>query len=104
MKVAAEYQKNAEALQQVTRESMAKSLNTAQDLTARMNEVAKLAAGIQDLLKIQQAVDRSLASLASSEEFRKTLEDLRAHLATTDSFCNRMSKPRVITLREELVK
>jgi hypothetical protein len=29
------------------------------------------------------------------------MADIRKHLSATTDFCNRMSKPRVITLREE---
>ncbi|HBA83066.1 MAG TPA: hypothetical protein DCZ95_03130 [Verrucomicrobia bacterium] len=101
MESAAEYKDSAKVLQNATHESMEKSLSAAQDLGNRMQEVARMAAGIEDLLHIQQAVEKSMTGLATSDEFRKTLEDLRQHLAVTDSFCNRLSKPRVITLREE---
>ncbi|MFH0880155.1 MAG: hypothetical protein V2A34_10625, partial [Lentisphaerota bacterium] len=101
VRVAADYQKSASWLQQATQESMDKSLSISQDLGQRMAEVAKLAANIEALLQIEQAVEQGLKGIASSDEFRKTLEDLRQHLATTDSFCTRLNRPRVITLREE---
>jgi hypothetical protein len=41
-----------------------------------------------------------MAGLAQSEEFQGTLRDLRHHLETTDAFCNRLSRPRVITFEE----
>ena len=66
-----------------------------------MLEITRLAQGIQDLLKIGQAVEKSMEGIAGGEDFRATLQDLRQHLATTDAFCSRLSKPRVITLREE---
>ena len=68
----------------------------------KIEKVGQLAANIESLLRVEQAVEKGLAGLSASEEFRKALEDLRKHLATTDQFCERMSKPRVITLREEV--
>jgi hypothetical protein len=100
-KVAQEYTQNAETLQAVTRESAEQSLEAARELVTHMNEVARLASGIEELLRIQETVEKSLEGIAASTEFRATLEDLRAHLQTTDAFCSRLGRPRVITLREE---
>lgn len=44
-----------------------------------------------------------MAGIAGSEEFRLAFSQLREHLATTDEFCRRLSKPRVITLHEEVI-
>ncbi len=102
MKTAEEYRDSAKALQDATSASMDKSLSAAQELGARMQDVARMASGIEELLRIDQAVEKVLSGMASSDEFRKTLEDLRRHLDVTDSFCNRLSRPRVITLSEEI--
>ncbi len=99
--VADQYRQSAESLQATTRETSEKSLSAAQEMSQRMEEVVKLANGIQDLLKIEQAVEKGLSDIAASEELHKTLQSLRSHLETTDDFCKRLSKPRVITLREE---
>ncbi|MBN1268786.1 MAG: MotA/TolQ/ExbB proton channel family protein [Kiritimatiellae bacterium] len=99
--LAAGYRKNADDLRTATLESAQQSVAAAEKLAGRLEEVGRLAAGIEDLLRIQEAVTKGLEGIASSEEFRKTMQDLRGHLATTDAFCNRLSKPRVITLREE---
>lgn len=99
--IAAQYRENAQVIEAATRESAEKSLTAASELVKQVEEVTRLAGGIQELLKIEQAVERSLAGIASASEFQNTLEDLRKHLATTDAFCSRLSKPRVITLREE---
>jgi len=100
--VAEEYRKNAENIQAATRESADKSLTASAEISKRVEEITRLAAGIEDLLKIEQAVEKGLAGIASSTEFQSTLKDLREHLAATDAFCNKLSKPRVITLREEV--
>lgn len=100
--MAEKYRETAESLQSTTRESAEKSVGAAQEMSKRMEDVVKLAAGIQDLLKIEESVERGLSGLAAADELQKTLGKLRDHLETTDEFCKRMSKPRVITLREEI--
>jgi biopolymer transport protein ExbB/TolQ len=100
--VVAGYQKTAHELQAASSAAAAKSADAAHAVAVKLDEVTKLAAGIQDLLKLEKAVEKSLSSMAASDDFRKTLEDLRKHINSTTEFCNRLSKPRVITLREEL--
>lgn len=100
--LAEQYRSNAEAIQGTTREAALQSTAAANEMSKRMEEVVKLAAGIQDLLKIEAAVEKSLEGIAASDELQKTLSTLRTHLETTDEFCKRLSKPRVITLREEV--
>jgi hypothetical protein len=101
--VAAAYQSSAESLEKVTREGMDKSVGAATQLAVKLDEIRELSSHIDKMLHLQESVERSLDGLAVSEEFRKTLSDLRGHLATTDEFCAQMSKPRVITLTEELL-
>ncbi|HMO50013.1 MAG TPA: MotA/TolQ/ExbB proton channel family protein [Kiritimatiellia bacterium] len=100
--VVGEYQKTAEVLRSATDASMSKSVQAAQQLAAKMDEVSQMAASIKDLLKIEQSIEKSMAGISASDDFRKTLEDLRKHINTTTDFCSRLSKPRVITLREEI--
>ena len=100
-RLAKEYRVGAETLQTSARESVQSTMQAAQELATRMADVARLAAGIQDLLKVNQAVEKSVSGLAASQEFQTTLMDIRTHLNATTDFCNRLSKPRVITLREE---
>jgi biopolymer transport protein ExbB/TolQ len=97
------FQKSATELQTASDAAMTKSTHAAQQLAGKMDEVAQLAAGIKDLLNIEKAIEKSMSGISASEDFRKTLADLRTHLNSTTEFCNRMSKPRVITLREESV-
>lgn len=100
-RIAQSYRQGAEAIQTNTREVTEQTLNAARDLASRMQEVSRLASGIESLLNVNQSINQSMATVASSEQFRATLEDLRKHLSTTTEFCSRLSKPRVITLREE---
>lgn len=97
------FQKSASEMQTASDAAMTKSTAAAHQLAGKMDEVAQLAAGIKDLLNIEKAIEKSMSGISASEDFRKTLEDLRTHLTSTTEFCNRMSKPRVITLREESV-
>ena len=101
--VASAYQERAESLENATREGMDKSVGAATQLAAKLDEVRALAAQIDQILHLQESVEKSLEGLAVSEEFRKTLSDLRGHLESTDEFCAQMAKPRVITLTEELL-
>jgi biopolymer transport protein ExbB/TolQ len=101
-KLAAGYQDTAESLRKTTVEYGEKSLQAADELSRRMEDVTKMAAGIQDLLQIEKAIEKSLDGIAASEDFQQTLATLRQHLTTTDEFCSRLSRPRVIMLREEI--
>ncbi len=99
--MAERYKETAEALQNATRDASEKSMAAADEMSKRMQEVVKLASGIQELLQVQKAVEQGLSNLATSDELQNTLQSIRSHLETTDEFCRRLSKPRVITLREE---
>jgi biopolymer transport protein ExbB/TolQ len=100
-RVAQSHRQSAETIQTNTRAVTEQTLAAARDLAARMQEVTRLASGIESLLKVSQSIDQSMITVATSEQFKATLEDLRRHLNTTTEFCTRLSKPRVITLREE---
>lgn len=98
--IADDYRHSAETLQKTTQESMDRSLEASGSLAQKMTEITRLAAGIQDLLHVEEAMQQSLKGIETSDEFQKTLQDLRSHLNATSDFCNRMSKPRVIKFRE----
>lgn len=102
--LAGRYHDAAQGLQQATIDSSEKSIKAADTLASRMAEVQQLASGIKELLHIEEAVGKSLEGIAASEDFQKTLADLRDHLSTTDAFCTRLSRPRVIMLREEIAE
>ena len=102
--IATSYQERAESLETSTREGMDKSIGAATQLAVKLEEIREMAGSIDKLLQLEASVEKSLKGLSTSEEFRKTLDDLRGHLATTDEFCQQMAKPRVITLTEELIE
>jgi len=102
--IATSYQERAESLETSTREGMDKSIGAATQLAAKLEEIREMAGSIDKLLQLEASVEKSLKGLSTSDEFRKTLDDLRGHLATTDEFCQQMAKPRVITLTEELIE
>ena len=77
--------------------------NAAGVVEQQITTIMDLGAKIQELLKVEQALERAMAGIAGSEEFRLAFSQLREHLATTDEFCRRLSKPRVITLHEEVI-
>jgi hypothetical protein len=62
-RLAKEYRSGAETLQASAKESLQTTMQAAQELASRMAEVSRLAAGIQDLLKINQAVEKSMTAL-----------------------------------------
>ena len=93
--------KTAEGLQKAVVDSSKLSLAAAKALAGRMDQTAKMAANIEDLLKIDKAVAKGMEGVAKAAEFSKTLAAMRDHLERTDELCTRMAKPRVITLREE---
>jgi len=83
--------------------SSQKSTEAALQLTAKMAEVGKLATGIQEMLKLQASIEQGLKGISAADEFQKTLSNIREHLTVTDQFCKQLSKPRVITFKEEPV-
>ena len=82
--------------------SSQKSSEAADQLSGKIAEVGKLAAGIQDMLQLEASIEKSLKGISASDEFQQTLKEIRGHLTATDEFCKQLSKPRVITLKEEM--
>ncbi len=101
-KVAEDYRSGVDALRETTRETSEQSLSAARELGSRMEQVVKLASTIEDLLHIEESMRKGIEGIATSAEFQQTMQELRSHLVNTDEFCKRLSKPRVITLREEI--
>lgn len=99
--VADQYKETAASMQGATQKSADQAIQAAREVGSRMESVVKMAKSIEDMLNIEKALEQSLAGLAAASEFQQTLSDLRGHLATTDAFCKRLSRPRVITFREE---
>ena len=97
------YARSADSIQATLGESLQKAANAAGVVEQQITTIMDLGAKIQELLKVEQALERAMTGISGSEEFRKAFSQLREHLATTDEFCRRLSKPRVITLHEEVV-
>jgi hypothetical protein len=101
--LAQQYAGSADGIQRALGESLQKAAKAASDVAKQVDTIADLGDKIKELLQIEHALERAMAGIAGGEEFQKTFVQLREHLATTDEFCRRLSKPRVITLHEELV-
>lgn len=101
MKVADEYRAKADELAQATMNCTEQSLQAAGQLAERMKQVTEMAAHIEDMLKIQQALEEGLRTVTTADTFQQTMASIQSHLAQTDSFCRQLSQPRVITLTEE---
>ena len=97
------YAGTAREIQATLGESLQKAANAAGVVEQQITTIMELGAKIQELLKVEQALERAMAGIAGAEDFKKSFAQLREHLATTDEFCRRLSKPRVITLHEEVV-
>jgi hypothetical protein len=102
VELADRYSRSAETVQAALGESLQKAANAAGIVEKQIATITDLGAKIQDLLRVENALERAMAGIAGSEEFQKSFKQLREHLATTDEFCRRLSKPRVITLQEEI--
>ncbi len=101
--LAGQYAKSAQDVQATLGESLQKAANAAGIVEQQIGTIMDLGAKVKELLQVEQALERAMAGIAGSETFQKSFEQLREHLATTDEFCRRLSKPRVITLHEEVV-
>lgn len=97
------YAGTAREIQATLGESLQKAAGAAGIVEQQIATIVELGAKIQELLKVEQALERAMAGIAGAEDFQKSFAQLREHLATTDEFCRRLSKPRVITLHEEVV-
>lgn len=80
----------------------AAQLAKAQDKVAeQLGRVTAIAASIDNIFKLQQAVDNTLKGVAVTEEFKSTLVELRRHLAESDQLLKNAAKPRTIRLVEK---
>ncbi len=95
-----QYFQSMEGLQKSTADSARNAQITAEALAGRLADIGRLAEQIQGLVTAEQTISQSLDKVARAEEFRSTMAQLSKHLETTDAFCARLSKPRVIMFRE----
>lgn len=98
VKVQGETSAKLSSSQQETAAQLAK----AQDKVAeQLGRVTAIAASIDNIFKLQQAVDNTLKGVTVTEEFKSTLVELKRHLAESDQLLKNAAKPRSIRLVEK---
>lgn len=99
---AAKAQGDMSAKLSTTQEQTAAQLAKGQDKVAeQLGRVTALAASIDNILKLQQAVDGTLKGVTVTDEFKSTLVELKRHLAESDQLLKNAAKPRTIRLVEK---
>ena len=86
------------AAQQESAAQLAKSQDKVAEQLGRVSEIA---ASIDKIFKLQQAVDGTLKGVAVTDEFKSTLVELKRHLAESDQLLKNAAKPRTIRLVEK---
>ena len=77
-------------------------IGTAQaEVATQLGRVTALASSIDNVLKLQQAVDGTLKGVTVTDEFKSTLVELKRHLAESDQLLKNAAKPRTIRLVEK---
>jgi len=95
-------QQEASAQIAKTQQEAAAQIAKAQDKVAeQIGRVGEMAASIDKILQIQQAVDGTLKGVAVTDEFKSTLVELKRHLSESDALLKAVSKPRTIRLVEK---
>ena len=74
-----------------------------QALAAQLEKIQALGKEIEKVLHVQLAVDNTIKSVTTTEEFRTTLVTLKKHLEQSDNLLREISKPRMIRLVENEV-
>jgi uncharacterized protein YidB (DUF937 family) len=70
-------------------------------LGAQLEKIATLEKEIDKLLKLQQATEGTIKSVAASDEFKNLVKALRDHLQASDTLLREVAKPRTIRLVEQ---
>ena len=86
------------AAQQNSAEQLAKAQDKIAEQLARVTEIA---ASVDQIFKLQQAVDATLKGVAVTDEFKSTLVELKRHLSESDQLLKNATKPRTIRLVEK---
>ena len=71
------------------------------EIASQLSRVTALASTIDNIFKLQQAVDGTLKGVTATEEFKSTLVELKRHLAESDQLLKNAAKPRSIRLVEK---
>ncbi len=82
-------------------ESAAQIAKTQDKVAEQLGRVSEIAASIDKIFKLQQAVDGTLKGVAVTDEFKSTLVELKRHLAESDQLLKNAAKPRTIRLVEK---
>jgi len=82
-------------------ESTAQIAKTQDKVAEQLGRVSEIAASIDKIFKLQQAVDGTLKGVAVTDEFKSTLVELKRHLAESDQLLKNAAKPRTIRLVEK---
>ena len=82
-------------------ESAAQIAKTQDKVAEQLGRVSEIAASIDKVFKLQQAVDGTLKGVAVTDEFKSTLVELRRHLAESDQLLKNAAKPRTTRLVEK---
>lgn len=97
----AEAQTKAAASLAEAQSKIAASLSETQSKVAeQLARVSDVAASVDKVLQLQHALDKSLAGLSASEEFKSTFADIRKHLDDSNALIRSVSKPRTIRFVE----
>ena len=99
---AAKIQSDLSAKLSSSQEQTVAQLAKAQDKVAeQLGRVTEIAASIDKIFKLQQAVDNTLKGVTVTDDFKSTLVELRRHLAESDQLLKNAAKPRSIRLVEK---
>ena len=82
-------------------ESASQIAKTQDKVAEQLGRVTGIAASIDQIFKLQQAVDGTLKGVAVTDEFKSTLVELKRHLAESDQLLKNAAKPRTIRLVEK---
>lgn len=78
--------------------------SSTQQLASQLDKIAALEQDIEKILHVQEAVDNTIKSVTTTEEFRETLAVLRNHVEESDKLLRSLAKPRKIRLVESDAK
>ena len=87
-------------LQNALGDNLNRMTAASQNLAAQLEKIAALETDIEKVLHVQGAVEQTMKAVASTEEFKKTMDAIRAHLEESDKMLRELAKPRTIRLVE----
>lgn len=92
--------KAAASIAEAQSKAAASLSETQAKLADQLARVTDVAASVDKILQLQQTLDKSLAGLSASEEFKSTFADIRKHLDDSNALIRSVSKPRTIRFVE----